>query len=174
MTLARRIDYAKAEPRVIDRSMISRFEFAALSSAAEQIWSVGANRQGVIVDAGSFIGASTLALCEGLSRSSLDPDERAGRIWSYDLFRAIPAIAEKSLKGEGLKVGDSFRYLYDEAICGYEAYVRTFEGDIRVAEKPSGPISLLFLDVLWDTDVTIKLADAFYPQLVPGESIVVH
>ena len=137
--------------------MITRNEFAALSNAAEQIWRLGAPRDGAVIDAGSFIGASTLALAEGLSRSDLRESERSGRIWSYDLFRAIPDIANRSLKGEGLKVGDLSRYLYDETIRNYDRYIRTFEVDILTAEKPISPIAILF-HVLWNWDFTIKLA----------------
>lgn len=172
--LSSQIDFAATPGRAVPRAMITRFEYAALASMAENIWHAGAPKNGAIIDAGSFIGASTLGLCEGLSRSPLVESEREGRIWSYDLFRAIPAIANKSLKGEGLKVGDSFRYLYDQTIQDYARYVRTFEGDILDAPKPDGPIAILFLDILWNWETTIQLADDFYTKLPPHRSLLVH
>lgn len=160
--------------RGVPRAMINRHEYGALVAAAKNIWSLGAPRDGAIVDAGSFVGASTLALAEGLSQSPLTESERVGRIWSYDLFRTIPAMARKAFKDDGLNVGDSFRHIYDETINPFSSYVRTFEGDILSSPKPTGPISILFLDILWNWETTIRLADDFYTRMPARRSLLIH
>jgi hypothetical protein len=51
--------------------MVTPSESAALACFAERGWSNGAKRDGLIIDAGCFVGASTIALGQGLRRSSL-------------------------------------------------------------------------------------------------------
>src|ERR1700685_4559408 len=83
--------------------MITNEERAALACFAKNIWDNGARKDAVIVDAGCYTGASTLALAEGLRQSSVPESERQGRIWCYDLFRATPLMSAHYLKGSGLK-----------------------------------------------------------------------
>ncbi len=172
--LSSQLNFEAMPGQSVPRAMITRAEFSALGSAARDIWGLGAARDAAIVDAGSFIGASTLGLAKGLAQSPLTESERAGRIWSYDLFRAIPSMAEKTFAGENLKTGDSFRHIYDGIVRDYASYIQTFEGDIVTAPKPEGPIAVLFLDVLWNWDVTRSLAEDFYPKLEPGRSLLIH
>jgi hypothetical protein len=155
-------------------SMITPDEYCALASFAEQAWSAGAPRDGAIVDGGCFIGASTCALAEGLSVSTLPENERIGRIWSYDLFRATPAMAAHYLEGEEIAHGGSFRHVYDRNVGALSRYVRTFEGDMIAAPKPDGPVAILFLDVIWSWSAAEALADQLYSKLVPGRSVLIH
>lgn len=154
--------------------MITDEERRALACFAERIWDHGAPRNGLIIDGGSFVGASTVALADGLSRSSLPESERRGRIWSYDLFLATKAIAEHYLPGAGLKAGDSFKSIFEANISHYADYVRVHAGDIRKAKVPSEPIALLFLDILWSWDCTLFVERTFYPYLETNRSLLVH
>jgi hypothetical protein len=159
--------------RFVAGSMITPDEYSTLASFAERAWDAGAPRDGAIIDGGCFVGASTCALAEGLSKSSLHENERFGRIWSYDLFRTTPVMSDVYLKGE-VAAGASFRHLYDRNVGKLARYVRTFEGDILSAPKPDGPISILFLDVIWSWEATEALADQLYPKLIPGRSVLIH
>ena len=154
--------------------MITDEEQRALACFAKNIWSHGAPSNGVIVDGGCYIGASTIALAEGLRQSSLPERKRQGRIWSYDLFRTTPAMSEHYLKGSGLQPGDSFRPIFEKNISSYSGYVQLQAGDIRQAPMPVQPIAILFLDILWSWDCTNFVGRNLYPKMEPQHSLLIH
>lgn len=154
--------------------MITDEERRALACFAKNIWDNGARRDAVIVDGGCYVGASTVALAEGLRQSSLPERKRHGRIWSYDLFRTTPAMSEHYLKGSGLKAGDSFQPRFEKNVSAYADYITLHAGDIRQAPLPSKPVAILFLDILWSWDCTSFVGGNLYPQLEPGRSLLIH
>lgn len=154
--------------------MITAEEQHALACFAQHVWVNGARRDGVIVDAGCYVGASTVALAEGLRHSSLPERERRGRIWSYDLFRTTPGMSQNYMKGAGLKPGDSFQPFFEKNLSAYADYLRVHAGDIQKAQVPSNPVAILFLDILWSWDCTNFVGRNFYPLLEPGRSLLIH
>jgi hypothetical protein len=174
--LSTRIDLDAGQVGIADTTlgMITPWERRALSALGERIWANGARREGLIVDAGPFVGASTLALAEGLARSSLTDRERRSRIWSYDLFVATTGMEQVFFGPTGPKAGESFRPVYDANIAPFRDYVRVYEGDIRTAEPPGPPVAILFVDILWDWDATTQFSRTFYPKLDPRRSVLVH
>ncbi|HTU47092.1 MAG TPA: hypothetical protein VMF91_18670 [Bryobacteraceae bacterium] len=154
--------------------MITDEERRALACFAKNTWEHGAPGNGVIVDGGCYVGASTVALAEGLRQSSLPERKRQGRIWSYDLFRTTPAMSEHYLKGSGLKPGDSFQPIFDKNVSSYAGYIQLQAGDIRQAAIPAEPVAILFLDILWSWDCTNFVGRNFYPTLEPGRSLLIH
>lgn len=156
------------------QGMITAEEQHALACFAENIWNHGARSNALLVDAGCYVGASTVSLGEGLRHSGLPEGKRRGRIWSYDLFRTTPAMSEHYLKGSGLKPGDSFQPIFEKNVSPYSDYVTTHAGDIRKALIPSQPVAILFLDILWSWDCTNFVARSFYPLLECGRSLLIH
>jgi hypothetical protein len=154
--------------------MITALEVRAYASFAKYIWDYDVPTNGVIVDGGCYTGASTVCFAEGLRQSNLPQRKRRERIWSYDLFRATPAIAQHYLQGSGLTAGDSFRPIFEANVAQYAEYIKVHEGDIRRAPVPPQPIAILFLDVLWSWDTTISVGRNFYPKLQPGRSILIQ
>lgn len=165
--------YPRVESPLID-GMITYEERFALACFAKNIWEHGVSNDALIIDGGCYVGASTVALAEGLKHSGLPEKERHGRIWSYDLFRATPAMAEHYLKSCGLKAGDSFQPIFEKNVASYADYITLHPGDIQRAAVPSRPIAILFLDILWSWDCTISVGRNFYPQLQPGRSLLIH
>ncbi len=104
--LADRVGLDQYDPPPLSglQAMITPQECAALSCFAERSWLNGAAQDGLIIDAGCFIGASTLALAQGLERSPLTERDREGRILSYDLFFASPAIIEKPYRTRAFRL----------------------------------------------------------------------
>jgi len=174
LPITRRIATSEEPVGSLEHSMISPWEYSALRSFASGIWDAGASRRGAIIDGGSFIGTSTRALAAGLRRSPLTDAERYKKIWSYDLFRATPLMARHYFAGQNVETGGSFRHIYDANIRDDADYIQTHEGDIRSAPIPDGPVSICFLDVLWNWDATQKVADRLFPLLTPGHSILIH
>ena len=175
-SLASRIDLNSGEITQSDGvlGMITPAERRALSAFGEHIWRHGARRDGLIIDAGPFVGASTLALAEGLRRSGLTERERRERIWSYDLFRTTRGMSASFFGPDGPKAGESFRALYERNLAPFSDEVRVLEGDIAAADPPDRPVAILFVDILWNWASTLSFSRTFYPKLDPGRSVVLH
>lgn len=154
--------------------MITDKEQHALACFAQHIWNHGARSDAVMVDAGCYAGASTVALAEGLRHSALTENKRRQRIWCYDLFRTTAGMAANYLKDDGLKPGDSFEPIFRKNVSTYSDYIKVNAGDIRQAAIPSQPIAVLFLDILWSWDCTDFVARNFYPLLDPRRSLLIH
>src|SRR5579875_395539 len=169
-----RPDRFPAVPLPYVDGMITDEERKALACFAKNIWNYGAPGNGAIVDGGCYVGASTVALAEGLRQSNVPERKRRGRIWSYDLFRTTPAMSEHYLKGSGLKAGDSFQPIFEKNTGAYRDYIALQAGDIRKAPVPEAPIAILFLDILWSWDCTNYVGSHFYPGVEPGRSLLIH
>ena len=52
--------------------------------------------------------------------------------------------------------------------------VREVAGDIRQERWTSGPIDLLFVDILWGWDINQHVIREFYTSLIPGRSVIAH
>lgn len=129
---------------------------------------------GLIVDAGCFLGGSTLALASGL-RTNLArrrlPETR--RIHSFDLFRV-----EDWTRGAYFPVdtpaGTGTREMFEHNIAAYAPLVEIHEGDITHARWPGEPIEILFVDVAKHWTVCDWITSNLFPHLIPGRSIVVQ
>jgi len=154
--------------------MISHWEQHALACFAQHIWEHGPANNALIIDAGCYLGSSTVSLAEGLRRSPLPEPIRRERIWSYDLFRTTRQMSHYYLKERGLRTGDTFRPIFEKNIAAYRHYVRVQSGDILKAPIPLQPVSILFLDILWSWDTTSFIGHNYYPLLEPGRSLLIH
>lgn len=154
--------------------MITNEERAALARFAKYIWGHGARSDALIIDAGCYTGASTLALAAGLSESRVPVKERRGRIWCYDLFRTTSLMSAHYLKDSGLKPGDSFQPIFEKNVSAYSDYIMLHPGDIQQAPTPDAPIAILFVDILWSWDCANFLGRKFYTRLDPGRSLLIH
>jgi hypothetical protein len=126
-----------------------------------------------IVDGGSFLGGSTVALLAGVR----DRAETAGRppVVSYDLFRVEAyAIPHFFADDPSVRVGDSFRTRFDANVDGFGVPHLVHEGDIIEIGWSGGPIDILFLDVLKSWRINDAVLRDFFPSLVPGRSVIVH
>jgi hypothetical protein len=128
---------------------------------------------GAIVDGGSFLGGSTVALLAGVR----DRPERSSRppVVSYDLFRVEGyAIPHFFADDPSVRVGDSFRARFDANVAGFDVLHVVHEGDITEFGWSGGPIDVLFLDVLKSWRINDAVLRDFFPSLVPGRSVIVH
>jgi hypothetical protein len=125
---------------------------------------------GAIIDAGCFIGGSTMALGQGLVDSGLP-----GVVHSYDLFVADYNISvNHKLISQGIKEGDSTRPLFDANTAPIKDRLVVHEGDIINDPWPGDPIEILFLDVLKSTAISDSVNMAMLPALIPGRSVVIQ
>jgi hypothetical protein len=147
--------------------MLSQSERALLYALARDY----AADDAAIVDAGSFLGGSTVALLAGL-RDRPEP-WRGPPLASYDRFR-VEAYTISRFFGGSVRVGDSFRDLFDANVAGFDVPHDVHEGDIAQIGWSGGRIDVLFLDVLKSWKINDAVLRDFFPSLVPGRSVVVH
>lgn len=129
---------------------------------------------GAIIDAGAFLGGSTVALADGLRRNARwkrDPARKP--IHSYDRFEV-----EDWTRGiyfpEDTPGGTSFREQFDRNIAPYAGLVEVHAGDIREHPWNGGPIEILFIDVAKHWTVCDWVTWQFFSHLIPGQSYVVQ
>jgi SAM-dependent methyltransferase len=130
--------------------------------------------QGSIVDAGCFLGGSTVALADGLRRNL----RRRGcaeekLIHSYDRFE----IEEWTLGrffSESTRAGESFRSLFDRNTAPYTDLVEVHAGDVRSWPWRGGPIEILFVDIAKHWTLCDWVTWQFFPMLIPGKSVVIQ
>ena len=130
--------------------------------------------KGCIVDAGCFLGGSTLALAQGVrDNPRCQSNPRGAVIHSYDLFVVEPwTIGIYFPKGTPL--GMSFEPVYRENIKPFEDLVSVHRGDVTKSPLPVGEIEVLFIDLAKHWTVNDYVVRAFFPKLIPGHSVVIQ
>ena len=142
---------------------------------------------GLIIDAGTFLGASTACLGEGLRRNPQLDDIKAkwGRpIVSFEYGVAngnMPVSFKRHQVGQTLKAGDSFASIVEEHIAPVADLVDMRFGDILetgvIADKSPAiktPVEILFLDLLKSYEISEFCYKQYFPRLIPRRSIVVQ
>jgi SAM-dependent methyltransferase len=129
---------------------------------------------GAIVDAGSFLGGSTVALAEGLRRNPHWRLRREGKpIHSYDRFEVEEWTRGIHFPMEAA-AGTSFRDRFDRNIAPYEDLVEVHAGDVMEHPWNGGPIEILFIDLAKHWTVCDWVTWQFFPHLIPGRSLVIQ
>jgi hypothetical protein len=148
-------------------TMLSKLERRLLYTLARDY----ARDDGAIVDAGCFLGGSTVALLAGMRDR---PGGWAGPpLASYDLFRVEASTIPKFFD-PSTPIGESFRPRYDAHVAGFDVPHDVHEGDITKIGWDGGPIDVLFLDVLKAPEINDAVLRDFFPSIVPGRSVIVH
>src|SRR6266568_5930330 len=150
-----------------------------MTSRPEQRWlrNYAAQRYrgvGAIVDLGCFLGATTIALAEGLE---LNRKANRKQIYAYDLFiwnKRYEAWA-RGKEVEGLfTIGGSFLPEFLRRTQNWRDYIVIHEEDLRHARWEHGPIEFLFIDAMKSPEVATAIASNFFLHLVPAKSYVAH
>jgi cephalosporin hydroxylase len=163
---------ARAVPRACATvpTMLLPDELRLLEFLAEEYY----RGEGVIVDAGCFMGGSTTALASGL-RANLKARRQPERklIRSFDLF-----LTEQWTRGvyvpKAARAGDTFRPMFDRHVAEFAPLIEVHEGDITTETWPADPIEILFIDIAKHWSVCDWLTATLFPRLIPGRSIVVQ
>jgi hypothetical protein len=130
-----------------------------------------ARGDGAVVDAGCFVGGSTVALAEGLR-----VNRRAGDAYvdAFDRFTVDEFMATSYLAEYGLRPGDSFRPVFEANTAGVRDLVALHEGDLAGADWQERPIDVLFVDIAKTWEVNDVVIRRFFRWLEPNRSIVVQ
>ena len=133
---------------------------------------------GRVVELGSFLGGSTLALCHGLSQNPA---------WTQPLLAYDRFVMFNDQEGRYTHIaapGESFLPAFRRNIRAFSDRVTTRPMSIP-APTPGvdhtealyperEPIEILFIDAAKTWPVHITILDVFGPHLIPGKSIVIQ
>jgi hypothetical protein len=130
--------------------------------------------EGAIVDAGCFLGGSTVALADGLRRNF----QRRRRveeklIHTFDRFEVEEYTIDQFFSGSA-QAGESFRPLFDRNIAPYATLVEVHAGDVCASPWQGGPIEILFVDIAKRWTTCDWVSWQFFPWLIPGKSFVIQ
>lgn len=151
-------------------TMLIPDELRLLNYLAEECYT----GEGAIVDAGCFLGGSTVALADGLRRNLRRRGRKEERlIHSYDRYE-IEGWTVGSFFPASAQAGESFKPLYDRNVAPFASLVEPHPGDIRLWPWAAGPIEILFIDVAKHWKVCDWVTWQFFPHLIPGKSVVVQ
>ncbi len=129
---------------------------------------------GAIVDGGSFLGGSTIALADGLRRNPQRQRFGAGKpIHSFDRFE-VEDWTRGVFFPENTPAGTSFREQFDANVASYADLVEVHAGDVCEHSWNDGPIEILFIDMAKHWTVCDWITWQFFPHLIPGRSLVVQ
>jgi hypothetical protein len=129
---------------------------------------------GAIVDGGSFVGGSTVALGEGLrANPRVEPGTR---IDVFDIFEVDAFMSAQYFRPNGLSyvAGDSFRPFFDQQTSSVNDLLDVHAGDLAKIGWSGGPIEVFFVDIAKSWALNDVLVDQFFPELIPGRSVVVQ
>jgi len=160
------------------RKMAKTWKFG-MTTRREQQWLRNYAAQtyrglGAIVDLGCFLGATTIALAEGLA---LNRTADSKKIHAYDLFSWDEGY-EVWAKGKGvegfLNIGGSFLPEFLRRTQTWRDYIIVHEGDLCRVRWEDGPIEFLYIDVMKTLGLATGIARNFFPHLMPGRSYLAH
>jgi hypothetical protein len=136
--------------------------------------------EGLIVDAGIFLGASTT--CFGTSLRENSHLKKAVAAWQQPIVSlergivtpTMPAFFKRNSLDIDLKPGDSFADLVKANVQTVTDLVDLRIGDIQETGMIEQPIEILFLDVLKLPEINRFVVENYYPRLIPGKSVVIQ
>ncbi len=167
------------ETVVCHPGMITRAERALLYWLASTRYS-GA---GQIVDAGVFLGASTVALASGLADNSRREGFSMPSIHSYDIAIWVASMdrylerpeTRAALAAHPRPVaGESFSALLRTLLAPYLSSVALHLGDIVKLARAGRPVEIAFYDCLKTNTRDLAVFRAFAPHYLPGKSIILQ
>jgi len=131
--------------------------------------------KGAIVDAGSFVGASTFCLASGAVAGG-NLLNGTPTVHAYDFFQANDAYVVEWIKKNfrPIEKGGSYLDIFQQQMAKYIDIVEAHPGDFAGQKWNGGNIQLLFVDVAKKPQLNAHLIGEFFPNLVPGESILIH
>ena len=130
-----------------------------------------ARGRGAAVDLGAFVGGSTARIAEGLRDAGRDT-----AVHAYDRFTANERVKERTLYPQGIAAfdGEEVEALARDLLAPWSDAVALHPGDITEARWTGGPIEILAVDAAKTARSADRIAEAFFPALIPGGSVIVQ
>lgn len=149
--------------------MVSAAEVAFYTDTAARF--VG--REGAIVDLGCWLGATAVALAEGVLCNASEAAHHTEKVMAFDIFE-WQAWMPPNVPYCRYDVGDSFlpeaRRLVGDRVGDQVELIRA---DFEHYEWTGGPIKILLVDAMKNGQLTCAIARSFFPSLRVG-SVLIH
>ncbi len=130
---------------------------------------------GSFVDAGCFVGGSTVAICEGLSENK-NLKDKSGYLHTYDRF-VVDGSMKKSQRIIDAMYGDAtddgFYRAFQKHTQKHKDLITLHRGDLMSEQWDGSPIEVHFLDVAKTWDLTKWIMKHHYSCFKPG-TILIH
>lgn len=132
--------------------------------------------EGVIIDGGTYLGDSSLALGYGLIDRQY-PAKKA--IHAFDLFiiddgSAQLHLPEADKAGRIIKGGDNVQFIYENRTAAISQYIQIHAGDVTQTAWENGPIEILFCDISKSWGVNDYILQNWLPSLIPERGILIQ
>lgn len=137
--------------------------------------------EGIILDAGIFLGASTVAFCEGLAEQEADLHVTRSRLrpgQSFEKAQWVSSGFDKyvsevdpgfGLPPEGFRDGDDYSKFLQQVLSKYRDRFDLHFGNIESANLEGNPTGeIAFFDRDWE------VFKKFGPGYMPGATLIVH
>ena len=170
-------DFEKTAPNVLLKfpSMLTEGDKALYFNAGKAY-----QFKGSIVDAGCFIGGTTMSLVQGLLQNPLVKDggrDTSGLIRVYDLFQIdddyILGHLRKNYPNHDFSNESSFLGVFEENMRKYRDMLDVRPGDVIAAGYPDEePIEILGVDLCKALPVTDSVVREFFPRLIDGALVI--
>jgi hypothetical protein len=131
-------------------------------------WAKG---DGAIVDLGCFAGGSTACLAEGVRRAGQDRP-----VVAFDRFTVSEDLKASLLYPAGVPTfeGADLLPVAGRLLEPWRGRIVLKQGEIEDATWSGGPIEVLTIDAAKTARAADRIAETFFPWLVPGRSVVVQ
>ena len=137
--------------------------------------------RGNVVDAGTFVRGTTIALICGLiaNRALKCTNNAEARVHAYDLFQYNFSTCEqldwllRFLGEEPLSEGESYFAYFKRLMGPFMGFVQPHIGDIREARYDEArPIEVLGVDICKSLELTHATFATFFPRLMAGAHVL--
>jgi hypothetical protein len=132
--------------------------------------------EGTIVDAGAFIGSSTLCFAAGAADGGRRSFRDGPLVHAYDYFKAVDAYVAETIrkKFRPIAEGESYLDVFEAQTAEYRDMIVAHPGDFLEQKWGGDPIELLFIDIAKSAKLNAHAIGEFFPSLIPGRSVVIH
>ena len=132
--------------------------------------------RGAILDVGSFLGKSAFFFAQGL-RANRGFDATRHRVHCFDNFLVNEARTVDFLQqhfGRQSRLYDSTRDLFERQVAPVRRLLEVHEGDFAQLVWSPRPVEILMVDIAKTESLGAKVVAAFFGDLMPRQSVVVH
>jgi hypothetical protein len=132
--------------------------------------------EGVVVDAGAFIGSSTLCFAAGAADGGHKGFRGGPLLHAYDYFKAVDAYVAETIrkKFRPIAEGESYLDVFEAQTADYSDMIAAHPGDFLAQKWNGDPVELLFIDIAKSAKLNAHAIGEFFPSLMPERSIVIH
>ena len=132
--------------------------------------------KGCIVDAGAFLGASTLSFAAGAADGGHPSFRGRPIVQAYDYFKVVDPYVGEAISRDfrPIGAGDSYLDIFHAQTAACSEQIEAHPGDFMDQRWHGDPIEILFIDIAKTAALNSHAIGQFFPKLIPGQSVLVH